>query len=34
MKLGVQKCTPFAYFVQFLFILICYKMKAPRENNI
>ena len=32
-KLGVQKCTPFACFVQFLFILICYKMKTPRENK-
>lgn len=31
--MGVQKCTPFACFVQFLFILICYKMKTPRENK-
>ena len=31
---GVQKCTPFVCFIHFLFILICYKMKAPRENDI
>lgn len=29
--MGVQKRTPFVFFVQFPFILIYYKMKAPRK---